>query len=80
MERTAGKFDIIEVLLREFWDDPTVALGLRKVIEHANLAYHASWYEAQKLLKKCGNLHLVFPNISPRKKPRLSLTKRCTLI
>ena len=23
-------------------------LGLRKVVEHANLAYHASWHEAQK--------------------------------
>ena len=27
-------------------------LGLRKVVEHANLAYHASWYEAQKVAKE----------------------------
>ena len=43
-------------------DDPTFAqasltprlggLGLRKVIEHADFAYHASWHEAQKTAKE----------------------------
>ena len=27
-------------------------LGLRRVVERANLAYHASWYEAQKTAKE----------------------------
>jgi hypothetical protein len=27
-------------------------LGLRKVVEHADLAYHASWYEAKKIAKE----------------------------
>ena len=27
-------------------------LGLRKVTEHANFAYHASWHEAQKTAKE----------------------------
>ena len=27
-------------------------LGLRKVVEHADLAYHASWHEAQKTAKE----------------------------
>jgi len=27
-------------------------LGLRKVVEHADLAYHASWHEAQKVAKE----------------------------
>ena len=43
-------------------DDPTFAqacltprlggLGLRKVVEHADLAYHASWHEAKKVAKE----------------------------
>ena len=27
-------------------------LGLRKVVDHADLAFHASWYEAQKTAKE----------------------------
>ena len=27
-------------------------LGLRKVVEHAGLVYHASWHEAQKTAKE----------------------------
>ena len=52
----AVKFD---VMIRGFpMSDPISAqacltprlggLGLRKVVEHANLAYHASWHETQK--------------------------------
>ena len=63
----ASKFDgmiraAIEKILGFPMDDPTFAqasltprlggLGLRKVVEHADLAYHASWYEAQKVAKE----------------------------
>ena len=56
----AVKFDVmvcnaIESILGFPMTDPIFAqacltprLGLRKVVEHANLAYHASWHEAQK--------------------------------
>ena len=49
----------IERILGFPMDDPTFAqacltprlggLGLRKVVEHADLAYHASWHEAKKV-------------------------------
>ncbi len=52
----------IERILGLPMDDPTFAqacltprlggLGLRKVVEHASLAYHASWHEAQKTAKE----------------------------
>ena len=52
----------IEKILGFPMDDPTFAqasltprlggLGLRKVVEHADLAYHASWHEAQKVAKE----------------------------
>ena len=63
----ASKFDgmiraAIEKILGFPMDDPTFAqasltprlggLGLRKVVEHADLAYHASWHEAQKVAKE----------------------------
>ena len=63
----AAKFDVmirsgIERILGLPMDDPTFAqacltprlggLGLRKVVEHAELAYHASWHEAQKTAKE----------------------------
>ena len=63
----AAKFDkmirsAIEKILGFPMDDPTFAqacltprlggLGLRKVVEHANLAYHASFHEAQKTAKE----------------------------
>ena len=66
-QEQASKFDgmiraTTEKILDFPMDDPTFAqasltprlggLGLRKVIEHANLAYHASWYEAQKVAKE----------------------------
>ena len=59
----AVKFDVmirnaIESILGLPMSDPIFAqacltprlggLGLRKVVEHANLAYHASWHETQK--------------------------------
>ena len=52
----------IEKILAFPMDDSTFAqacltprlggLGLRRVVEHASLAYHASWYEAQKTAKE----------------------------
>ena len=63
----AAKFDVmirsgIERILGLPMDDPTFAqacltprlggLGLRNVVEHAELAYHASWHEAQKTAKE----------------------------
>jgi hypothetical protein len=63
----ASKFDSmirsgIERILGLPMDDPTFGqacltprlggLGLRKVVEHATLAYHASWHEAQKTAKE----------------------------
>jgi hypothetical protein len=63
----AAKFDVmirssIERILGFPMDDMTFAqacltprlggLGLRKVVEHADLAYHASWHEAQKTAKE----------------------------
>jgi len=63
----AVKFDsmmrrAIEKILADPMSDETYAqacltpwlggLGLRKVVEHAGLAYHASWHEAQKTAKE----------------------------
>jgi hypothetical protein len=63
----ASKFDVmirnaIEKILGFPMDDTTFAqacltprlggLGLRKVVEHADLAYHASWHEAKKVAKE----------------------------
>src|SRR4028118_1922898 len=63
----AVKFDVmirsgIERILGLPMNDPTFAqacltpqlggLGLRKVVEHAELAYHASWHESQKTAKE----------------------------
>src|SRR6478672_9840069 len=52
----------IEKILADPMSDETYAqacltprlggLGLRKVVEHAGLAYHASWHEAQKTAKE----------------------------
>ena len=52
----------IETIIGFPMDDPTFAqasltprlggLGPRKVVEHADLAYHASWHEAQKVAKE----------------------------
>src|SRR6185312_14729578 len=93
----ASKFDAmirnaIEKILGFPMDDATFAqacltprlggLGLRKVVEHADLAYHASWHEAKKVEKKTtGLLPLTYLlTICPRKTPRLTLTRRCTAI
>ena len=66
-QQQAVKFDsmirkAIESILGYPMDDPTFAqacltprlggLGLRKVIEHANFAYQASWHEAQETTKE----------------------------
>ena len=67
----AVKFDgmirnAIEKILGFPMDDPTFAqacltprlggLGLRRVVEHADLAYHASWYEAKEEWSSPANL------------------------
>src|SRR5690348_12280188 len=69
----------IEKILGIPMDDPTFAqaslsprlssLGLRKVVEHADLAYHASWHEAQKVAKE---KWAPLPSISPSKMLLLS--------
>ena len=46
-------------------------LGLRKVVEHAGLAYHASWHEAQKTERSVGAARR--RSNCPKKTPRLSL-------
>ena len=66
-QEQASKFDgmiraAAEKILGFPMDDPTFAqasltprlggLGLRKVVEHADFAYHASWSEAQKVAKE----------------------------
>ena len=66
-QEQASKFDAmirsaIERILGFPMDDPTFAqacltprlggLGLRKVVEHADLAYHASWHESKKVAKE----------------------------
>ena len=66
-QEQATKFDAmirsaIERILGFPMDDPTFAqacltprlggLGLRKVVEHADLAYHASWHESKKVAKE----------------------------
>src|SRR4051812_37492934 len=66
-QEQAVKFDLmmrsaIERILADPMSDETYAqacltprlggLGLRKVVEHAGLAYHASWHEAQKTAKE----------------------------
>jgi len=66
-KQQAVKFDVmirsaIEKILGYPMDDSTFAqacltprlggLGLRKVVEHAGLAFHASWHEAQKTAKE----------------------------
>ena len=49
-------------------DDPTFAqasltprFGLRKVVEHADFAYHASWSEARKVAKEEWTPHANLP-------------------
>ncbi len=69
-KQQAEKFDVmirsaIEKILGYPMDDPTFAqacltprlggLGLRKVVEHAGLAFHASWQ------KRCEYRHLICP-------------------
>ena len=66
-KQEATKFDLmirnaIEKILGSPMDDPTFAqacltprlggLGLRKVVEHADFAYHASWHESRKVAKE----------------------------
>ena len=64
-QEQASKFDgmiraAAEKILGFPMDDPTFAQasltprlgGLRKVVEHADFAYHASWSEAQKVAKE----------------------------
>jgi hypothetical protein len=58
----ASYFASLENILGFPMDDTTFAqacltprlggLGLRKVVEHADLAYHASWHEAKKVAKE----------------------------
>ena len=31
-------------------------LGLRRVVEHADMAYHASWHESRKTARRSGSL------------------------
>src|SRR4051812_20761417 len=57
-----------------------MSLGLRKVVQHADFAYHASWHEAQNVAKEKWALPIFLPNTFQNKMPLLSLTKRCTLI
>jgi hypothetical protein len=72
----ASKFDglirnAIEKILGFPMDDTTFAqacltprlggLGLRKVVEHADLAYHASWHEAKKEAKETWTLPANLP-------------------
>ena len=72
----AVKFDgmirrAIESILGYPMDNPTFAqacltprlsgLGLRKIVEHAGLAYHASWHEAQKTAKEVWDAPLNLP-------------------
>ena len=42
-------------------------LGLRKVVDHATLAFHASWHEAQKTAKSCKKEVWVPPSDQPEK-------------
>jgi hypothetical protein len=55
-------------------------LGLRRVAEHADLAYQASWHESQKKPRRLGSLHPeCLPKQSISLRPLSSLTRRCTL-
>ena len=92
----AVKFDsmirsAIESILADPMSDETYAqacltprlggLGLRKVFEHAGLAYHATGMKRRRLREKCGcRLLVCLRSICRRKTPPLSLTIRCTLI
>ena len=68
-QEQAVKFDLmmrsaIEKILADPMSDETYAqacltprlggLGLRKVVEHAGLAYHASWHEAEDCERSVG--------------------------
>ena len=69
-------------------DDPTFAqasltprlggLGLHKVVEHADLAYHASWHEAQKVAKEKWTPPANLPAEYLSQTLLLSSMKRCT--
>ena len=96
-QQQAVKFDsMIRSAIESILADPTETyaqacltprlggLGLRKVVEHAGLAYHASWHEAQKTAKEVweppAGLAEDLKGTCLRKTPRLSSTRRCTLV
>jgi hypothetical protein len=92
----AEKFDkmirsAIERILGFPMNDPTFAqacltprlggLGLRKVVEHAGLAFHASWHEAQKTAREVWIPPADLPEkYLSQKDASFELTKRCTPI